>query len=175
MNWPDLTERLRPSLRFASLFLLLLVVQAVLFEHWRAAFGLTYMLPVARAATLLLNGLGLDAALDTAAMPHGFCELVLRQVVYRVTFDCTGLFAMVVFLALALSYPTSAARKGKGLLLGVPAIFAFSTLRLVCLGIVAAVNPDWIEIFHVYVMELATVGFMLYVLKYWINRVVYAP
>ena len=34
-----------------------------------------------------------------------------------------------------------------------------------------AVEPAWIELFHVYVMELATLGFMLFVWKYWINSV----
>ena len=74
-----------------------------------------------------------------------------------------------MFLALSLAYPASWRDRGVGLLVGVPAIAVFSCLRLVVLGVVVHVEPEWIEIFHVYVMELATLGFMLFVWKHWIN------
>ena len=145
-----------------------------MFEHGQTIFGILYMYPISTTATFLLNLMGLRAWLSTASLPQGFCELGLEEIVYRVTFDCTGLFPLLVFLALVLAYPTSLVKKGNALLLGIPAIFVFSTLRLVTLGVVAHLSPKWIELFHVYVMELATLGFMLFVWKYWINEVVYA-
>ncbi len=73
-------------------------------------------------------------------------------------------------MALTLAYPAATRARGEALLLGIPAIFVFSSLRLVVLGMVAQFEPPWIDLFHVYVMELDTLGFMLFVWKYWIDE-----
>lgn len=174
MQWPDILQTQRRSLKFCLLFAVYFGALAFVFELSESVFARIYMYPVASTATGLLGAMAFDAVLDTTQIPLGFCEMVLRQITYRVTFDCTGLFALLVFLSLTLAYPADSRKKGLALLIGIPAIFVFSSMRLVVLGIVAYVEPDWIEVFHVYVMELATLGFMLYVWKYWINKVVYA-
>ena len=161
----------RRSLRFCLFFVACLGGLAVVFELSKSFFAWAYMYPVSSTAAGLLDLMAFEATLNTARMPLGFCELVLNQITYRVTFDCTGLFALLVFLSLTAAYPVTLRKKGVALLLGVPAIFVFSSLRLVVLGVVAYVQPAWIELFHVYVMELATLGFMLYVWKYWVNSV----
>ena len=161
----------QPAIRFCLLFVLTLGGLALLSEQWQILFGRVYMLPVAKTATFLLNLLAIPAELNTAPLAQGYCELGFNKIIYRVTFDCTGLFALLVFLALTAAYPTAVRKKGSALLIGVPAVFAFSVLRVAFLGIVAYLNPKWIELFHVYVMELATIGFMLFVWKYWINEI----
>ena len=161
----------RHSIRFCLLFVTFLGGLAIVFELSQSFFAWAYMYPVSSTATRLLNLIGLEASLDTTRMPLGFCEMVLQQITYTVTFDCTGLFALLVFLSLTAAYPVTLRKKGIALLLGVPAIFVFGSLRLVVLGVVAHVEPAWIELFHVYVMELATLGFMLFVWKYWIDSV----
>ncbi len=52
---------------------------------------------------------------------------------------------------------------------GVTAVTFFGVLRLIVLGIVARARPDWIELFHVYIMELATLAFAMFVFIYWIE------
>jgi len=174
MSWVDKIRIQPPAIRFCLLFALVLGGLVLVFEQWQVPFGWVYMYPVAVTATFVLNLLTIPAELNTAHLPQGYCELGFTEIVYRVTFDCTGLFALFVFLALTAAYPTSGPKKGSALLLGVPAIFVFGSLRMVSLGVVAHLNADWIELFHVYVMELATLGFMLYVWKYWINEIVHA-
>ncbi len=173
MSWVEKIRSQQPAICFCLLFALTLGGLALIFEQWQILFGWAYMLPVAHTATFLLNLLTISAELNTVPLAQGYCELGLTEIIYRVTFDCTGLFALLVFLALTVAYPASVHKKGSALLIGVPAIFAFSALRCVFLGVVAHLNPDWIELFHVYVMELATLGFMLFVWKYWINEIVH--
>ena len=167
MNLPTILAQ--RSIRFCLFFIACLAALALVFELSESFFAWVYMYPVSRTATELLGLMAFDATLDTTPLPFGFCEMILGNIVYRVTFDCTGLFFMLVFLALTTAYPTSLKEKGFALALGVPAIFVFCTMRLVVLGVVAYTEPAWIELFHVYVMELATLGFMLYVWKFWIN------
>jgi len=174
MNLPEVLATEKPSLRFVLLGALYLGALALVFEYAQGFFATAYMLPVSSLAATLLNAVSVEAILDTAQMHLGYCEITLRQIIYRVTFDCTGIFALLLFASLTLAYPTVARRKVTAFLIGVPAIFVFSTLRLVVLGIVAYVEPGWVELFHVYVMELATLGFMLFVWKYWIDEVAHA-
>jgi exosortase/archaeosortase family protein len=171
LSWLETIGAERPSLRFVALFVAYLALLGALFESVPALFQHLYMLPVAHLATALLQGLTLEAVLDTTQLANGFCELALSRIVYRVTFDCTGIFAVLVYTALTLAYPADARRRASGLALGLPAIFAFSVLRIFVLGIVAHLEPAWIELFHVYVMELATLGFMLFAWKYWLEQV----
>lgn len=175
MTWSRIISADRRSLRFVGGFVAWLVGLGALFELLPSLFQQLYMLPVAHLSTGILQLLSLEAALDTSQLSAGFCELLLRSIIYRITFDCTGIFAVLVFSALTLAYPEVASRQRlAGFALGLPAIFAFSVLRIVVLGLVAYVEPDWIELFHVYVMELATLGFLLYVWTYWLGQVRHA-
>ena len=174
MDWPAFLRRENRALRFCALFAVYLAVLAAGFEYGQALWARAYMWPVSAAATSIMCALGLEAVLDVSALDLGYCELAVRQIVYRVTFDCTGVFALLVYGALVAAYPASGRLRVEALLTGVPAVAVFSCLRLVVLGVVAQVEPAWIELFHVYVMELATIGVMLYVWKHWVNRVGHA-
>ena len=170
MIWTRIRAIDRRGLSFAARFLAFLLLLGAIFEGVPSLFQQLYMLPVAHVCAALLNLLGLEAALDTTGLTEGFCELLLGRIIYRVTFDCTGIFALVVFAALTLAFPATWRQRASGLALGVPAIFAFSVLRIGVLGIVAHVRPAWIALFHVYVMELATLGFMLFIWLYWLGQ-----
>ena len=174
MTWLDRIGAESRALRFLLRFAAYLAVLAVAFELGHGPWAQGYMRPLASIAAGALRALSLPAYLDTSDLQLGSCELILRDLAYRVTFDCTGVFALLVFAALTGAYPATARQRLEALLTGLPAIALFSCLRLVVLGAVAYVEPEWIEIFHVYVMELATLGFMLFVWKYWVNRVTHA-
>ena len=143
----------RASLRFVALFALGLACLGSVFEAAPTVFQHLYMLPVSHLSTALLQAVTVDAIIDTSHLGDGFCELAVSRILYRITFDCTGIFAVLAFTSLTLAYPATWQHKASGLALGLPAIFAFSVLRIAVLGVVATIEPDWIEIFHVYVME----------------------
>lgn len=171
MTWTRIRAIDRRGLSFAARFLAFLLLLGAIFEGVPSLFQQLYMLPVAHVAAALLGLLGLEAALDATGLTDGFCELLVGRILYRVTFDCTGIFALLVFAALTLAFPATRRARASGLALGLPAIFAFSVLRIAVLGIVAHVRPAWIALFHVYVMELATLGFMLFIWQYWLGQV----
>ncbi len=161
----------RASLRFMALFAAALAGLGIVFESVPSLFQQLYMLPVSHLSTAFLQILSVEAFLDTTHLTDGFCELLVSQILYRITFDCTGIFAVLAFISLTLAYPATSRHKIAGIALGLPAIFVFSVLRITILGLVAHVEPAWIELFHVYVMELATLGFMLFTWTYWLGQV----
>jgi exosortase/archaeosortase family protein len=173
MHLPAVLRRGGPALRFCLLFLLFLSLLALLFENSQTFFAFAYMYPVSALAAFLLNLLGIAADLDTSTLLSGFCDLVLGGVAYRIIHECTGLFALLTFLALVFAYPAAQFQKVQGVLLGLPAFYAYSALRLVVLGMVAQWQPAWVETFHLYMMVLVNLGFTLFVWMSWIDRVVY--
>ncbi|MBT3345869.1 MAG: hypothetical protein HN712_19500 [Gemmatimonadetes bacterium] len=171
MSGPEFLHIDRQSLRFLGLFLAALAGLGIVFEGLPSVFQQLYMLPISHLSAALLHVLSIDTILDTTHLSDGFCELAVRRVIYRITFDCTGIFAVLAYTALTVAYPATHRLRILGLALGLPAIFTFSVLRITVLGIVARLEPAWIEVFHVYVMELATLGFMLFAWTYWLGQV----
>ena len=160
------------ALRFCGLFVLYLGLLAVAFEYLSLFFARIYMYPVSAFAAFVLNGMGIEAILDTRPLLAGFCDLAVEGAVYRIIHECTGIFALLTFLVLILAYPTSVSQKVQGAILGIPAFFIYSSLRLVVLGAVATLKPEWVETFHLYMMVLVNIGFMFFVWMYWVARVI---
>lgn len=160
---------LSPPIRFCGLFLACLAALAASLEAFPTAYGFLHLFPVSWLATQILQALGVRATLGSRELADGRCRLDLDGVDYLVTHECTGIVALFVVLAAVAAYPTDPPSKGRGLLLGLAAVTLFGALRLVVLGIVAQSRPAWIELFHVYIMELASVAFAMFVFVYWIG------
>lgn len=163
----------RRALRFCLLFVCLLFLLSQLFDYFQTFFATVYLYPVSVLAAYLLNVLGIVADLNTSTLAAGFCDLILGGAVYRVIHECTGVFALLTFLALVFAYPVSFYHKMQGVFLGLPAFYLYSTLRLVILGIVAHVEPDQVELFHQYMMVLVNLGFLLSLWMHWVDRIVH--
>ncbi len=160
------------GLRFCLFFVVWLGIMALGFEWGRSQLVNLYMYPISYAATQLLNLVGIEAQLGEAFLAAGVCELAVRDIVYLVTFECTGIFALFMCLAAVLAYPASWADKVKGVVMVVPAFVVYSTLRLMIMGLVAYFDPARIDLFHVYIMVLVNIGFVLLLWMYWIREVV---
>lgn len=161
----------RRSGRFLLLFAASVGLLALAFSHWQPLFDVAYLYPVSWTAATLLDLLGIGARLDASSLSVGFCLLIFDEITFRVIHECTGLFACLIFLAALCAYPASVRQKLLGLLLGLPAFFVYSALRLVVLGLVAHFQPDWIRFFHLYLMVLLNVGFMVFVWAAWVEGV----
>ncbi|MFH1568200.1 MAG: hypothetical protein ABIL09_09400, partial [Gemmatimonadota bacterium] len=105
---------------------------------------------------------GVAAALDTSPLPAGYCVLSMERSLFHVTWECTGIFALFVYLAAVLAHPAPAARRARAALLGVPALFAYGVARLVALGLIGHLAPAWTHFCHVYLLVFMNVGFVLY-------------
>ena len=159
----------RDALGFCLGVAALLTAFAVLFYWQRPLFAAIYLKPMARLAAFLLNRIGIESQIDPSGVPRGFCDLALKQVTYRVKHECTGLFASSIFLAAVLAYPTDIRRKALGILMGVPAFFVFGLLRLILISLVAVISPAHIQLFHVYIMVVVSVGFAIALWILWIG------
>jgi exosortase/archaeosortase family protein len=131
---------------------------ALVFQWTRPLWVHAYMAPLTLVAETVLRGLGLQAAMGGPYVQEGLCTLAVSGVVYRVTFECTGLFALCMCIASILAFPTAPGARLRGLLFVVPAFAAYAALRIVVLGLVAHLSPAHIELFHLYVMVVANVG-----------------
>ena len=160
--------RARFLLSFATGMGLLIVV----FDGFRSVFDRLYLYPVSWTSAALLNRAGVPAHLDAGSLSTGFCQLSLGEVRFRVIPECTGIFALFVFLAALSAYPAaSLLRKFQGLLLALPSFFAYGSLRLAALGLVGYFEPAWIRFFHLYLMVLLNLGFLAFLWTYWVDKV----
>lgn len=164
--------RERKGVQFCTLFFAWLLVLAGLFELTRALLVELYMYPISYVAAWILSSMGINAYLGETLLASGVCQLAVSDILYLVTFECTGIFALFMCAASVLAYPASKMSKIKGISLVVPAFLAYSTLRLVVMGLVARFIPDQIELFHVYIMVLVNIGFVLLLWLYWVREIV---
>ncbi|MFC1526479.1 hypothetical protein ACFL6X_06690 [Candidatus Latescibacterota bacterium] len=171
MSLLALYSRLRQGLGFCALFALYLAGLALIFDRLESVFGTLYLYPVSWAAAFLLDLVGVPVQLDSGPLAAGFCVLEMEAIVFHVTFECTGVFALLIYFAAVLAYPASVGSRAWGLLAGGPAFFAYSVARLLVLGVVARLAPDWTQFFHLYLLVFMNVGFMLFAWSSWVNRV----
>jgi len=164
-----MTSSVRLAIRFCGRFALFIVAQIVVYELLPTIFSTFHLLPISWLATQILVLIGVPAELVTRHLAAGFCRLDLAGAQYAVTHECTGILAVFVVGAAVMAYPVALRARVRGLALAVPAVSLFGILRLVILGVVAQSRPEWIEVFHVYIMELATLAFAMFVFIYWIE------
>lgn len=165
-----LLRRAHSRLGFCALFAAYAAALALAFDHWEAGIGPLCLYPVSRAAGAVLDAIGVATLLDARQLAGGLCVLTMEATVFHVTYECTGISALVIYLAAVLAHPTTAAHRVVGVLLGGSALFAYSVLRLVVLGVIARLSPEHTQFFHVYLLVLMNVGFMLYLWSSWVRR-----
>jgi archaeosortase B (VPXXXP-CTERM-specific) len=86
--------------------------------------------------------------------------------------ECTGLFEAAIYTACVLAFPTSWRNRGLGLLFGIPAIYAFNVLRIVCLLLVGRYAHSSFDFFHLYFWQGTLILMITSVWMLWIYLVV---
>ncbi len=165
-------SRNRKAVRFGLAFVGYLAALALIFESFDGAFARLYLRPTSIVAFFLLKHLGVEATLSFANLSEGFCDLLFQAITYRITHSCTGVFTCLIFVAGVLAYPSSPGQKFRGLLVGIPVFFVFGTMRLALMGFVAATAPDYIPLFHRYIMVMVGVGVALFLWIWWVDETV---
>ena len=69
-----------------------------------------------------------------------------------------------------MAYPASLPQKGLGLLLGSVAFFLYSSIRLVLMGVVGQLMPQWLQVSHLWLMVLINVGVAACLWLCWVDR-----
>ena len=120
----------------------------------------------------------------TAAIEYGLLAPFTDQAVLKGTYiqfgsfgveiisECTGLFEVAIYAACVLAFPTSWRKKGLGLLFGIPAIYAFNILRIVCLLVVGRYANSSFEFFHLYFWQGTLILMITSIWMLWIYMVV---
>ena len=86
--------------------------------------------------------------------------------------ECTGLFEIAIYASCVVAFPTSWRNKGLGLLFGIPAIYAFNLLRIICLLLVGRYAHSSFEFFHLYFWQGTLILMITSVWMLWIYLVV---
>jgi exosortase H (IPTLxxWG-CTERM-specific) len=86
--------------------------------------------------------------------------------------ECTGLFEMAIYAACVLAFPTSWRNRGLGLLFGIPAIYAFNLLRIICLLVVGRYAHSSFDFFHLYFWQGTLILMITSVWMLWLYLVV---
>jgi archaeosortase B (VPXXXP-CTERM-specific) len=86
--------------------------------------------------------------------------------------ECTAVFSAIVYSACILAYPTTLRKKGVGVALGVPALYAINILRLAILAQVGLTHPALFEFVHVYLWQASFIIFVVVLFLLWLRFVV---
>ena len=86
--------------------------------------------------------------------------------------ECTGLFEIAIYASCVLAFPTSWRNKGLGLLFGIPMIYGFNVLRILCLLLVGHYAYSSFEFFHLYFWQGTLILMITSVWMLWIYMVV---
>ena len=159
---------IRPTLKFLALFAgIYCSLAAILSTIPPASHHFTNV--VTEGAGLILSHLGFFTEVSALALASGYAEIHFNSTVYRVNEDCTGLSLVLLVAAAIVAIPAPLRIRIWGVVL--MSILAGYTgcMRIVVLGCVAEYQADLFELFHTYMMEVTTVGAMLWIFTGWGN------
>jgi exosortase/archaeosortase family protein len=158
----------RRRLGFCALFGLHALFMAYALDRWDTALSLPWLQAISYTTARLLQMMGMTVSLG--AVPGEYAILSMQHIVFHVTRECTGVYALGLYVAAVLSYPTILAQRLKALCWGVPAFFCYSIARLVLLAVISAVAPGWSGFLHVYLLVIVNAGFLLWLWATWVNH-----
>ncbi|HOO97162.1 MAG TPA: archaeosortase/exosortase family protein [Caldisericia bacterium] len=114
----------------------------------------------------LLNLFGINTTFEPIFSGNYGAFLNLQGFYMEIIYECTGIYAWIVYSAAVLAYPTTNYMKNVyGFLIGIPAIYLINLLRFIVLGFVAAYWPAAFDFLHAYLWQLIIIGFIL--LLFW--------
>ena len=119
----------------------------------------------ARSVQIVTNLLGLNVS---AVSSH----LTVKDFSIQIIVECTGLFALFVFLACVLAYPASPAKKAVGVSTGMVAIYFLNLIRLIFLILIGLWAPDYFDFVHVYLWEVFFIIVVIVLWMLWLTKVV---
>ena len=152
---------------FVAVFLGFVVVLTTAFHEVPSVWHAVVLRPVSVVSYGILSAL-----LPTISLSAGvqFYDLLLPEVTLRVTYGCTGIFALFILVSAVAAFPTTIRSKIRGLAWIVPVFYVYSVLRIVIMGMVGASAPGYLDAVHSYLMEIVNVGFLIGVYATWIEQ-----
>ncbi len=157
-----------PTWRFLALFTVYLGAVGMLLPIGMEAFSGAIQVMV--TATAAIEYALLVPFTDQASLADTVVHLGPFAV--RIIGECTGLFEMAIYAACVLAFPTSWRKRSLGLLFGIPAIYAFNILRILCLLLVGRYANSSFDFFHLYFWQGTLILMITSVWMLWVYLVV---
>lgn len=172
-NPPSLGGRLRaaaenPANRFVVLFLIYLGALAFFYPKFSLRYtgAVEFMSELtAMFATLTVEPFS-DVVSQKGTMIFfgGFAVEIIEE--------CTGLYEMLIYVAAVLAFPTTLVKRGIGVAMGVPILYAINVLRIVFLLVVGRFYPETFDFMHLYFWQATLILMITSVWLLWIFKVV---
>ncbi len=98
--------------------------------------------------------------------------IYLKNSSWFVSMACTAVYIMVIFAAFVLVYSASLKEKGIALGLGIPFIFGANITRLYCMAWIDFLKPQYSNLFHDYMWQVAFIVMVIFLWIIWIEKVI---
>ena len=159
---------LNPANRFVVVFLLYLLALAFFYPK----FSLRYVNVVEWMSemTAILGSLTIDIFSDEVRRNDkmifygGFAVEIIEE--------CTGLYEILIYTAAVLAFPTTLVKKGIGILLGAPILYATNVLRIIFLVWIGRYHLTVFDFMHLYFWQATLILMITSVWLLWIFQVV---
>ena len=156
----------RPALRFGLLFAAAAIGLFAIYEVTEVthAFHAVNELNAKLCVQLLrIGGIPVQRSGTTMLLASGGMDVVS---------ECSAVYVVILFAAAVLAFPTTWRARGRGLLIGVPCLFAVNLLRLVSLGVVIRFRASLLPLFHEYLWQVLFILVVAGLYLFWIERIV---
>ena len=122
-------------------------------------------LSVASTSNNILNTIGIKTLIvdDAIHLPG--------NVVLKIILECTGLYEMIIFSAMVLSYPTNIKSKIYGIVSGIAIIYLLNMLRLVSISWVLVYHIDKFDFVDRYLWQISLVIFISITYTMWLKLI----
>ena len=97
--------------------------------------------------------------------------LLLKNTTFEIIQECTGLFAIMIYVSCVLAYPTKLVKKGEGILLGIPLIFLLNIIRMVFLVYIGNHHYNLFEYVHSYLWQGTFIIVVILLWFIWIEKI----
>jgi len=169
---PDEGEELpfwkNPAYRFVILFLVYLGIIAWVYPMFRER----YIEVMDALAELTAAAQYYSFSLFTDRVSLAGKVVSFQGFAVHIIEECTGIYEVLIFAAAVLSFPTSWAKKGVGIGLGVPILYLFNVSRIAVLLLVGRFQPEYFDFMHLYFWQATLILMITSVWLLWITQVV---
>lgn len=157
-----------PANRFVVLFLIYLAALAFFYPK----FSLRYANVVEWLSelTAILGGLSID--LFSHEVEQKGKMIIYGSFAVEIIEECTGLYEILIYAAAVLAFPTTLLKKGIGILLGAPILYATNVSRIVFLVWIGRYYPATFDFMHLYFWQATLILMITSVWLLWIFVVV---
>lgn len=159
---------LDPANRFVVIFLVCLGALNIFYPKFSLRYpeAIEWMSQI----TAILGGMSLEIFSDEVQQKHKM--IIYGGFAVEIIEECTGLYEILIYSAAVLAFPTTLVKKGIGILMGAPILYATNVLRIVFLVWIGRYYPSAFDFMHLYFWQATLILMITSVWLLWIFVVV---